>query len=43
MNLTRNISFASRDDYYGGIFCPMGWGPFFGNWELTVYPYGKEG
>ena len=43
MNLTRNFSFASRDDYYGGIFCPKDGGPFFGNWELTVHPYGKEG
>jgi len=43
MNLTRNVSFAARDDDWGGIYRLKDRGPFFGNWELIVYPDGKEG
>ena len=43
MNLTRNVSFAARDDQYGGIRCHNNRGPVFGNAELVVYPEGKEG
>jgi len=43
MNLTRNVSFAARDDGWGGIWCHEGHGPVFGNGELRVYPDGKEG
>ena len=43
MNLTRNVSFAARDDGYGGIYCDKSYGPVFGNSELEVYPEGKEG
>jgi hypothetical protein len=43
MNLTRNVSFAARDDGWGGIWCREDEGPVFGNWELLVYPNGKGG
>ena len=43
MNLSRNVSFAARDDDFGGIYCYNNLGPSFGNCELLVYPEGKEG
>ena len=43
MNLTRNLSFAARDDYFGGICCDKDRGPKFGSGDLVVYPEGKEG
>ncbi len=42
MNLTQNVSFAARDHDCGGIYCHKDRGPIFGNWELEVYPDGKE-
>ena len=43
MNLTRNVSFAARDDAFGGIYCDRYQGPMFGGGALKVYPEGKEG
>ena len=43
MNLTRNVSFAARDDAFGGIYCDRYQGPVFGGGALKVYPEGKEG
>ena len=43
MNLTLNVSFAARDDYFGGICCDKDRGPKFGSGDLVVYPEGKEG
>ena len=43
MNLTRNVSFAARDDAFGGIYCDRYQGPVFGGSALKVYPEGKEG
>ena len=42
MNLTRNVSFAARDDNCGGILCDNNRGPVFGNWELEVYRGGGQ-
>ena len=38
MNLTRNVSFAARYDYYGGIYCDKNRGAKFGGGDLVVYP-----
>jgi hypothetical protein len=42
INLTRNVSFAARDDYFGGICCDKDRGPKFGSGDLVVYPEGKD-
>ena len=43
MNLSRNVSFAARDDWYCGIICDKDLGAKFGGGDLVVYPEGKEG
>ena len=42
MNLTRNVSFAARDNDYGGILCHKERGPCFGDCELGVYRDGQN-
>ena len=42
MNLSRNVSFAARDNVNGGIRCSNDRGPVFGDCELGVYRDGQN-